>query len=248
MEQDKQIIKLYIQHTIERSFSAGESGDKYVEVMKALDRLAPKDKVIMSTEDYKNLKDQLDKTEEQRELLEININKLYGIIESESEQVKKDNFFLDLIIEKAKEIVKERDDYETESYEKTQHITKLRNKIVSLTSKKSETEAYMIAAMRTAGTSSIHDMLMNAALGLTGEAGEFADHIKKYAFQGHGLDKEHLKNELGDIMWYIALACKATGLTFDDIMKANIEKLKKRYPGEGFDPVRSVYREEFQNE
>lgn len=75
--------------------------------------------------------------------------------------------------------------------------------------------------------------LINGALGLTGEAGEAADLIKKYIFHGHTLDRYALVKELGDVCWYVALICAAMGWDFDEILKLNIEKLKKRYP-EGF--------------
>ena len=83
--------------------------------------------------------------------------------------------------------------------------------------------------------------LSNAVLGLCGESGEIADLLKKYLYQGHGLDPEHIAKELGDVLWYIALACTATGTSMDRVMQMNIDKLKARYP-EGFDTDRSVNR------
>lgn len=77
------------------------------------------------------------------------------------------------------------------------------------------------------------DMLY-AALGLTGEAGEFAELIKKHVFQTKPLDKEHAKRELGDICWYLALACSTLGISIDDVLQANIEKLVARYPNLSF--------------
>ena len=61
--------------------------------------------------------------------------------------------------------------------------------------------------------------------------------------QGHDLDKNHLIKELGDIAWYLAEAATALDLNLEDILEANIEKLKKRYP-EGFDIHRSLERNE----
>lgn len=84
--------------------------------------------------------------------------------------------------------------------------------------------------------------LIEASMGLSGESGECADIIKKVIFQEHELDKEHLAEELGDVLWYIAEAATAIGYDLDYIMETNIEKLKKRYP-DGFDPERSIYRE-----
>lgn len=85
------------------------------------------------------------------------------------------------------------------------------------------------------------DVILNAALGLCGEAGEFADSIKKMRYQGHTLDHEHLKKELGDICWYIALGAKALDTNFETIMQMNINKLAARYP-DGFKSEQSMER------
>lgn len=87
------------------------------------------------------------------------------------------------------------------------------------------------------------ERLTNAALGMSGESGEFADIIKKTLFQGHGLDKNHLVKELGDVCWYVALAATALDVDLEDVMKMNIEKLKARYP-DGFSAERSEHRKQ----
>ena len=76
--------------------------------------------------------------------------------------------------------------------------------------------------------------VMNAALGLSGEVGEFNDMLKKWIFHEKELDVEHLKKELGDIMWYIAMMSESLGWNLDEIMQMNVDKLKSRYP-DGFD-------------
>lgn len=83
----------------------------------------------------------------------------------------------------------------------------------------------------------------NAALGLCGEAGEVCDMIKKWIFHEAELDQEHLKKEIGDVMWYVALMCDAFNWSLDDILEINIDKLKKRYP-DGFDSELSAHRKE----
>lgn len=83
--------------------------------------------------------------------------------------------------------------------------------------------------------------LINAALGLAGESGEVADILKKCNFQGHALDKDKLIEELGDILWYVALAAQALGTDVSEIMVRNIQKLWKRYPN-GFDSEKSINR------
>lgn len=82
-----------------------------------------------------------------------------------------------------------------------------------------------------------------ACLGLSGEVGELTDMVKKFIFHGTPIDEEHLKKEIGDILWYIALMCYTCNYDLDDIMQMNIEKLKARYP-EGFDTYRANHREE----
>ena len=87
------------------------------------------------------------------------------------------------------------------------------------------------------------DILINAVMGLCGESGEAIDIVKKWLAQGHELDREKLSKELGDICWYLAETATALDLNLEDIMTANIEKLRNRYP-EGFDAERSIHRTE----
>ena len=72
--------------------------------------------------------------------------------------------------------------------------------------------------------------LLHAAMGITTEAGEFVDPLKKHIFYGKELDTENLKEELGDLLWYIGIACDTLGVTVREVMEANIAKLRKRYP------------------
>ena len=85
------------------------------------------------------------------------------------------------------------------------------------------------------------DVLINSVMGLCGESGEAIDIVKKWLAQGHELDKERLSKELGDIAWYLAEAATALDLSLEQILQANIDKLKKRYP-DGFDSKRSIVR------
>lgn len=75
-----------------------------------------------------------------------------------------------------------------------------------------------------------------AGLGLAGEAGEAADLIKKHLHHDAQLDREKLKKELGDVLWYLALACRLGGFTLEDVMRANIAKLRARHPN-GWNPA-----------
>lgn len=85
--------------------------------------------------------------------------------------------------------------------------------------------------------------VLNAALGLSGEVGEFNDMLKKWIFHEKDLDEQHLKKELGDVMWYVAMMCHSFGWNLDEILHMNIDKLKARYP-EGFDVVKANNRKE----
>ena len=85
--------------------------------------------------------------------------------------------------------------------------------------------------------------LLNGCLGLAGEAGECCDLLKKHNYQDGREIKEKMIDELGDVLWYVSEAATALGIWMDQIAEHNVEKLKKRYP-EGFDPDRSLHREE----
>lgn len=85
--------------------------------------------------------------------------------------------------------------------------------------------------------------VFNGALGLAGEEGETLDMIKKWVFHEKDLDVKHLKKELGDVVWYIAMLCESFGFNLDEIFQTNVDKLKDRYP-EGFDTVKANNRAE----
>ena len=104
---------------------------------------------------------------------------------------------------------------------------------------------YQREAMRTASglcAKCNDNLLLNGAMGLNGEAGEVIDLLKKYIFQGHDLDKEHIAKELGDCLWYIAIAAKGAGYTLDEIAEMNKAKLRSRYP-DGFETEKSLHRQ-----
>jgi NTP pyrophosphatase (non-canonical NTP hydrolase) len=90
-------------------------------------------------------------------------------------------------------------------------------------------------------------LLMNSAIGLAAETGEFAEIPKKVFFQGKPLDEAaifHMKRELGDIMWYWTNACRALNLDPNDVIQENITKLEARYPGGSFDAHYSENRKD----
>jgi len=104
-------------------------------------------------------------------------------------------------------------------------------------------ETYVKEVHRTCSITDQRELLTLTALGLAGETGEIVDELKKVLYHGHELDTGKLRKELGDLFWYLVLLCDTLDLTLDDVMQANVEKLRKRYP-DGFDARRSRDREE----
>ena len=89
------------------------------------------------------------------------------------------------------------------------------------------------------------ERLLTAAVGISAEGGEFTEIVKKMVFQGKPWNednREHLIIELGDVMWYVAQACMALEIDFDDVVKGNVKKLEKRYPGGSFSVEKSEVR------
>lgn len=72
--------------------------------------------------------------------------------------------------------------------------------------------------------------LIHAQFGICSESGELADALKKWLIYGQQLDKQNIREECGDLMWYIALALKSVDMEMSETMLQNIEKLQKRYP------------------
>lgn len=93
-----------------------------------------------------------------------------------------------------------------------------------------ELRDYQFLANRTAKDLGFRDGLIHAALGVTGEAGEFADAVKRVAIYEGVPDRVNMIEELGDLLWYIAYACEVLGEPLEIVARDNIEKLKKRYP------------------
>ena len=89
------------------------------------------------------------------------------------------------------------------------------------------------------------ERLLTAAVGISAEGGEFMEIVKKILFQGKLWDQsniDHLKIELGDVMWYVAQACMALDVSLEEVMDRNIDKLSKRYPAGTFDAYYSENR------
>ena len=89
------------------------------------------------------------------------------------------------------------------------------------------------------------ERLLTSGVGINAEGGEFLEIIKKMIFQGKPWDKdnkEHLIIELGDVMWYVAQACMALEVSFDEVIERHVKKLEKRYPGGKCDIQKSEVR------
>lgn len=65
-------------------------------------------------------------------------------------------------------------------------------------------------------------------IGLMGETGEVAEKIKKHIRDGTPLDKEDLKKELGDVLWYVSNLATDLGISLDDIAYTNLKKVADR--------------------
>lgn len=92
-------------------------------------------------------------------------------------------------------------------------------------------DEYQQLALRTAPEhQTVHDDLMHAAMGVCTEGGELLDLSKKHTFYGKPVDWHNAAEEIGDVLWYCALASRALGLDLDKIAENNIAKLRTRYP------------------
>ena len=88
-----------------------------------------------------------------------------------------------------------------------------------------------------------HSLLLLAAMNLSDEAREVSNHVKRACFRGYPLHRELLVERLGNAACHIAICCEELGVTLEDVLQGNIDKLRRRCP-EGFDKARSVNRTE----
>lgn len=86
--------------------------------------------------------------------------------------------------------------------------------------------------------------LVHAALGLASEVGELADALKKAWMHGRALDRINIAEEIGDVLWYCAIAARAlgNGMDLESCAALNIKKLYTRYP-EKYSDERSAGRD-----
>lgn len=104
-------------------------------------------------------------------------------------------------------------------------------------------DGYQYLASRTISRDLKLDAIKSHALhGMASEIGEVHGLYQK-TYQGHQLDENHVKSELGDLLWFIAEFCSANGWKLSDVANRNIEKLIARYPN-GFEAEKSLKRKE----
>jgi NTP pyrophosphatase (non-canonical NTP hydrolase) len=113
--------------------------------------------------------------------------------------------------------------------------------VVGDTATVNDLDGFQCLAMRTAGDSSDDGWILEKALGLSEETGEVLGLLKKSGWHGRELDRDALRKELGDVLWYVAALAHGHGFSLSEIATANIEKLRKRYP-DGFSVERSLNR------
>ena len=115
----------------------------------------------------------------------------------------------------------------TSSFDK---YTQFVNSVTSTASQ--DADAFIYRLQELGGDVAIQ-RLLTAAVGISAEGGEFMEIVKKMIFQGKPASEdnlEHLKIELGDVLWYVAQACMALDISFEEVADMNIDKLSKRYP------------------
>ena len=115
-----------------------------------------------------------------------------------------------------------------------------------------DSKAYIEAAKKTESTnfSDIKERLtdketirlLHAAMGVSTESGELLDALKKYVYYGKELDRTNLFEEVGDLLWYLAILADELGFDFEKAMAKNVEKLRARY-GEGFSSLKATKRD-----
>jgi NTP pyrophosphatase (non-canonical NTP hydrolase) len=92
---------------------------------------------------------------------------------------------------------------------------------------------YQAAAIRTAKPDKLSMLLSHCAMGIGSEAGEILTELKRVVHYGAELDEKviaHLREEMGDLTWYLAVLCEALEIPMNQVARENIAKLFKRFP------------------
>jgi NTP pyrophosphatase (non-canonical NTP hydrolase) len=92
-------------------------------------------------------------------------------------------------------------------------------------------DEYQHSALHTANRAlSPDERLLDAAAGLAEEAGEVLGLVRKRAFQGRDASRDRFVEELGDLLWCLAMTADCLGVSLGEIGKANLDKLARRHP------------------
>ncbi len=106
-----------------------------------------------------------------------------------------------------------------------------------------EFNEYQSLAFRSAKKATAMSHIEHAIMGLTTEIGELASPVKRTIFYGESLDTTNMIEELGDILWYVALCASALGVSLEGIATSNVHKLQKRY-AKNFTKTEAVQRKD----
>ena len=107
-----------------------------------------------------------------------------------------------------------------------QTLTTIRSLSVITSKEASDNEVFLerLAALKDEGCET--NRLLTAVAGMSAEAGEFTEIVKKMIFQGKPYNddnKKHLLIELGDVMWYVMQACAALGVSLDEVVFKHLQ-------------------------
>ena len=95
---------------------------------------------------------------------------------------------------------------------------------------------------RFAATGDVTPRIEHGVMGTVTEAAELMSTVKKSKIYGKELDRVNLVEEVGDVMWYLAILADELGVSFEDIWEKNIQKLRQRYP-EGYTKDQALNRD-----
>lgn len=119
-------------------------------------------------------------------------------------------------------------DYEQELYTMTGH--EIDGSIIMFDTREDEEKMVMNDYQKQAFTTATEECknIFYMTMGMTGEAGEIANKVKKVMRDGKQLDLEDIKHELGDVLWYVASFATVLGIDLEEVAQENLDKLKSR--------------------
>jgi NTP pyrophosphatase (non-canonical NTP hydrolase) len=125
-------------------------------------------------------------------------------------------------------------------------LSKYSHFVDAVTSPTSKDLELWVVELRRIAEAGINPSLLNTgSIGMVGESGEFSEIVKKINWHQKPITPEllsHMKKELGDVIFYWMMCCQALGLDPNDVIGANVDKLKNRYPEGEFSAYRAENR------